>query len=436
MATMAPALTEAATQARAKLSNKEGSQSETPLVNGRAKTPTSSEGTTSSTPTGQAGPSSKTSQLVTIPKELLTAGIIDKDKVNLSGLQQIDLELLKGLPSGLRKSSVLSSQPKNGMSQAQPGTSTSMNYTNAEATTSMKQPAAPSSTQSMVPNSVGVVSHSGVIGPTQRPSSTTVTATTNSLPNLSNQTGSQLNLSNNVNMVSQGNSTSTQSIPSTSSTPSTSQTVSVPPAAAVPSAGPATTRPVATVARNVNVRATATPNVQNDPKIRQRLLERKADRLLRRLRRLQSRQAVSHIRQQLSGFVDHQHKNLQTMAKSMKSPSPSTSVDLKTELLQSEDVKSLSTAALVNLVRKLQSSQALSLRQRLAHQQAANEGGSSVLRLDEDLCTEMSRVAGTLGMNLHHLESAVDSDATESSSGGESCDEDFGYDEKPPRSTL
>ena len=188
---------------------------------------------------------------------------------------------------------------------------------------------------------------------------------------------------------------------------------------------------------NVKVRFMTNTEVKPDVSKRQRDMERRAERMLRRLRRLQSRQAVVHIKQQLSGVVDHQHKNLQTMAKSMKSPNPSASVDLKTELLQSEDVKSLSTAALVTLVRKLQSSQALSLRQRLAHQQATNEGGSSVLRLDEDLCMEMNRVAGTLQMNLHHLESALDSDATESSSGGESCDEDFDFDsEKPPRSSL
>ena len=170
---------------------------------------------------------------------------------------------------------------------------------------------------------------------------------------------------------------------------------------------------------------------------RQKEHERRADRLLRRLRRLQSRQSIAHVQEQLSGFVDHQHKNLQTMAKAMK-PQPASSVDLKAELLQSEDVKSLSTAALVSLVRKLQTSQALTLRQRLANaSQSTSEGGTSVLRLDEDLCTEMNRVSSTLQMDLKHLERAIDSDATESSSGGESCDEDYDYDDdKLPKAYL
>lgn len=165
---------------------------------------------------------------------------------------------------------------------------------------------------------------------------------------------------------------------------------------------------------------------------RQRELERRSERLLRRLRRLQGRQSVTHIQTQLSGLVDHQHQNLQTMAKSMKSQP--TNVDLKTELLQSEDVKSLSTAALVDLVVRLQSSQhSLSLRQRLTNPSSpstSSESSSGILKLDEDLCVEMNRVSSTLQTNLHHLESAVDSDATESSSGGESCDEDYDLDDE------
>ena len=169
---------------------------------------------------------------------------------------------------------------------------------------------------------------------------------------------------------------------------------------------------------------------------RQKELERHADRLLRRMRRLQSRKTISHVQHQLSGFVDHQHKNLQTMAKAMK-PQPTNNVDLKAELLQSEDVKSLSTAALVSLVRRLQTSQAMTLRQRLANSSQSGSDGTSVLRLDEDLCTEMNRVSSTLQKDLKHLESALDSDATESSSGGESCDEDYDYDEdKVPKACL
>ena len=170
----------------------------------------------------------------------------------------------------------------------------------------------------------------------------------------------------------------------------------------------------------------------------QQELERRAQRLVRRVRRLQARQANVHVQKQLNGFVDYQHKNLQSMAKSMKAPVSST--DLKTELLQKEDVKSLSTAALVNLVRKLQSAQTITLRQRLASNNTSGSGDdNSVLTLDKDLCSELSRVSGQLRTNLHHLETAFDSDATESSSGGESCEEeeyDYEMDSRYPSMPL
>ena len=166
---------------------------------------------------------------------------------------------------------------------------------------------------------------------------------------------------------------------------------------------------------------------------RQHQLEKRAAHMMKRIRRLQTRQSSAHVSQQLSGFVDHQHKNLQSIAKAMKVPT--STPEIKTEVLQSEDVKSLSTAQLVNLVRKLQSTQAITLRQRLTNNSSASDT-KSVLTLNKDHCDEIQQVSGHLQTNLKHLESAVDSDATESSSGGESCDEgeyDIDYE---PRHTL
>ncbi|XP_023212754.1 KAT8 regulatory NSL complex subunit 1-like isoform X1 [Centruroides sculpturatus] len=44
-------------------------------------------------------------------------------------------------------------------------------------------------------------------------------------------------------------------------------------------------------------------------------------------------------------------------------------------------------------------------------------------KIDPGDCVEINQTVGTLLFNLKHLESGIDSDATESSSGGESCDE-------------
>ena len=392
MANMAPALTEAATQARAKLSNNRGGHPSNPsLVAKRAVTPTSLEGAISLNSVETEERALEPSQLVSFPKELVTAGVIGSEVGSKPGARFIRLDTLKELASAVRKVST--------SDQQQPAR---MNSPNPETTTpGTKQTARVATPTSTVVNGIGLGNH---VTDQVPPSSTRLL---------------------NTNAPMSTTSKPSASLPSKETSQVSENSTGAP--TGIPSAG-----------SNVKVRFMTNTEVKPDVSKRQRDIDRRAERMLRRLRRLQSRQAVVHIKQQLSGVVDHQHKNLQTMAKSMKSPNPSASVDLKTELLQSEDVKSLSTAALVTLVRKLQAnSQALSLRQRLAHQQATNEGGSSVLRLDEDLCMEMNRVAGTLQMNLHHLESALDSDATESSSGGESCDEDFDFDyEKPPRSSL
>jgi len=44
--------------------------------------------------------------------------------------------------------------------------------------------------------------------------------------------------------------------------------------------------------------------------------------------------------------------------------------------------------------------------------------------LDQPVCAELRQVSRRLDQNLRHIEAAVDSDATESSSGGEDTDDD------------
>ncbi|CAN7982872.1 unnamed protein product [Ixodes hexagonus] len=149
-------------------------------------------------------------------------------------------------------------------------------------------------------------------------------------------------------------------------------------------------------------------------------LERRSERLHRRVRKLQLRQAVQHASGQMSAFFEHQQTTLGLpclMPQRLLHRKLRDSADLKAELLlQSEDVKSLSTAALVSLVRKLEESSSQGA-------QTTGQGQPPDLRLTEEDRLESERVAGTLRSTLAHQERAVDSDATESSSGGESGDE-------------
>ena len=155
------------------------------------------------------------------------------------------------------------------------------------------------------------------------------------------------------------------------------------------------------------------------------LLEKRSQFLLRRLRRLQGKQLDMHVKSQIKTFTEYQHQNLQTVATKAIRPN---ALDRDNSLFHSNDVKNLSTAALVNLVRKIQTSQSkMSVEQRLNKSSKVETRG--VLVMDPSMSTESEKKSGHLRANLRHWSLAVDSDATESSSGGESCDES-GDDEK------
>ncbi|KAL3835791.1 hypothetical protein ACJMK2_021265 [Sinanodonta woodiana] len=141
--------------------------------------------------------------------------------------------------------------------------------------------------------------------------------------------------------------------------------------------------------------------------------------LIRRLRRMQGKQLETHIKKQLGSYVEFQHKNLQTVASKVIKPPSNT---LKTDLFHSEDVKNLSTAALVNLVRKLQSSQQAKLTLKLNNVPKVETKG--VLVMDEAVSAESAKKSEKLCIALDHWKAMTDSDATESSSGGESSEED------------
>ncbi|XP_045207294.2 KAT8 regulatory NSL complex subunit 1-like isoform X2 [Mercenaria mercenaria] len=145
------------------------------------------------------------------------------------------------------------------------------------------------------------------------------------------------------------------------------------------------------------------------------LLERRSQFLLRRLRRLQGKHLESHVKLQLKAFVDFQHHNLQSAASKAIRPFG----DLPNTLFNSSEVKNLSTSNLVTLVRKLQASQP-------KHNFESNkksDARKSVLVMEQSVSSESERKSGHLRRNLRHWNDIVDSDVTESSSGGESCEE-------------
>lgn len=141
-------------------------------------------------------------------------------------------------------------------------------------------------------------------------------------------------------------------------------------------------------------------------------LERKSQFLLRRLRRLQGHHLESQVKMQLKTFVDFQHQHLQTVAsKAIRPFSENT-------FFNCNDVKNLSTSNLVTLVRKLQASQP-----KPPPDANVTNNRKGVLIMEQGVSSETERKSGLLRTHVRHWNDAVDSDETESSSGGESCEE-------------
>lgn len=228
-----------------------------------------------------------------------------------------------------------------------------------------------------------------------------------------------------------------------------------------------------------------------DVKEQQILLEKQAERLMRRIRRLQFKQTHRHITKQMKAFVEHQqivkgipcqrqtdcNVNLISQLQSVVNP-----VEDRMKLLTPEGVKGLSTSALVNLVKRLgstststtttseanhlhdfysqtplrslpqtasptptstssgipsqvpqtptqllpnNSAEETTLVKLLQKSQASSStaSASQLSRVNPEDKEAIISTIDTLTANLRHFESGFDSDATESSSGGESCDE-------------
>lgn len=150
---------------------------------------------------------------------------------------------------------------------------------------------------------------------------------------------------------------------------------------------------------------------------RQELLEVLANKLSNRIHYLQSTVVTRHVRQQLMVLVEYHHKVLNEMSKPANPPS--TSTIYPASLIDLNSLNNLSTSALVDLVQRIQThfSPGKSNKQPKCKP-------SATVTLSQSEKSGVQLAAGVMSRNLQELHADMDSDATESSSGGESDDED------------
>lgn len=191
-----------------------------------------------------------------------------------------------------------------------------------------------------------------------------------------------------------------------------------------------------------------------DARKKQFEMERKCERLLRRLRKLQARTMGKHISEEVTGLLENAHRMLKQSASqkeqtvSLGSNSGAVGVSVQSEEASAakfevsrkeKKLKGISTYAMANLFRRLdmlsQQQAAVSTRHQSLQRYfgsgsgdhaplAASSNGPRVLpKFSADVKNELEKVDGQLHTQLKMVEDCVDSDATASSSGGESCDE-------------
>ncbi|XP_047501128.1 KAT8 regulatory NSL complex subunit 1-like isoform X1 [Penaeus chinensis] len=159
-------------------------------------------------------------------------------------------------------------------------------------------------------------------------------------------------------------------------------------------------------------------------------IERRQTRLLRRLRRVTARGLGASVSGQLRELLDHAHgalaKQREHTSASEDGPAPTSAPEVGVEALRADAMRTMSTSALVNLVRRVEASQGLARLAAASHRPPRSRPPTPAPALPEHTRAEVAAVSAEVEAAAH-AHTHHDSDATESSSGGESCDEGDGY---------
>lgn len=139
--------------------------------------------------------------------------------------------------------------------------------------------------------------------------------------------------------------------------------------------------------------------------------------LVSRIQHLQSMVVTRHTRHQLMLLVEHHHKCLSEQSKVRQDILQHVNGVGSSVTSGSSDLSTMSTSALVDLVQRMQTK--IPVLQRLQ----PSLPGQTIFMNTADRA-RVQEAAGVMTSTLTHLHSDIDSDATASSSGGETDDED------------
>lgn len=179
-------------------------------------------------------------------------------------------------------------------------------------------------------------------------------------------------------------------------------------------------------------------------------LERKLEFLLRRLRKFQCHNMSVHFSNEIGGIFEQVHRSLKKLKDNSfqsqnqsEDPNNSNQPNENSQPLQVEKMKPLSHSSTKSLVKKLEMSSILQANASSRQRHTARYFGSGSIEPSSfrssiagmltvppwptEQKQELQKVSGSLQTQFNILQSELDSEATASSSGGESCDEMQNY---------
>lgn len=176
-----------------------------------------------------------------------------------------------------------------------------------------------------------------------------------------------------------------------------------------------------------------TQDIRKEIKKRHSQMIRKCDFLVRRLRKLQARSMGQHVNEEINGLFEHTQKVLKRKERETKS------ISTMTPISQNDKLKQFASCSLSSLLKRIDNVAAdqQCVLKRFPGASAAEialNGSNKPLPVlsivptyDVDAMNQLDHSAGLLQTELKLVVSAIDSDVTASSSGGESADEMVTY---------
>lgn len=203
------------------------------------------------------------------------------------------------------------------------------------------------------------------------------------------------------------------------------------------------------------VKPSDTIEIRSDIQKRQAQMQRKCDFLLRRLRKIQSRHMGQHVSEEIGNVYSDAYRLFKKRERDQYKMLTDESQSGSMGLTAIEKAKPISMSAMKTFMKKVNhvaTTQSSTLSKQHQIHKLSNTGGidvgssnsasqnapkvvSIIPEMDDKMAEKLENVSGMLQTELRLIETAIDSDATASSSGGESADENTSYN-NPIQETL